>query len=280
MSRNAAQGGSPPALEITSVPQPIESDFERFELASPAGPGGLSLQHPVFVKGGAERPPVLILHELTGMSWQCVRLARLIHDAGFRVYVPLFFGTTNTSGGASLGLINSARLCVNREFRLLQANVDRPITAWLRDLARHARAECGGRGVGVIGMCLTGAFGLTLLLDHTLNAAPVVCQPSIPLPLRHADLGLLQRDIPAMVECANARQLPIRALRFAGDKKCPPERMQAAEKLFPTLQRWDLQGDKHSTLTNELASGAETAAALADVINYLQAQLRPARSNS
>lgn len=254
------------------MPVRIEDDFTAMDFPD-AGQSPTGIRHRVFVKGGTDRPPVLVLHELTGLSWQCARLARLVHDAGFRVYVPLLFGSTNTSGSGGRGLANVLRYCLNQEFKFLQANVERPITRWLLALAQRARQDCGGRPVGVIGMCLTGAFGLTLLLDEGLEAVPVVCQPSIPFPLRRSDTGLLERDLPRIGACAAARQLPVRALRFRDDTKCSKERMDHIEGVIGTLQRWDLAGDKHSTLTNELASHAETAAALEDVLGYLTAHL-------
>ena len=49
-----------------------------------------------------------------------------------------------------------ARACIAREFSVLARNESSPITEWLRALCRHAHEECGGPGVGAIGMCLTG----------------------------------------------------------------------------------------------------------------------------
>ena len=57
-----------------------------------------------------------------------------------------------------------------------------PVTfpQWLRALARLAHAECGGPGVGAIGMCFTGNFALSLMLEPAVRA-PVLSQPSLPL---------------------------------------------------------------------------------------------------
>ena len=55
------------------------------------------------------------------------------------------------------------RACVSAEFRAFAANESSPVTHWLRALARLAHEECGGLGVGAIGMCFTGNFALTML---------------------------------------------------------------------------------------------------------------------
>jgi dienelactone hydrolase len=60
---------------------------------------------------------------------------------------------------------------VSREFTLLAANKSSAVTDWLRALARLAHEECGGPGVGAIGMCLTGGFALSMAL---------VAQPGLP----------------------------------------------------------------------------------------------------
>ena len=258
----------PPTIDVPAQPRDIREDFVETRFPLDGDLNGIA--HSVFTKGDPARPAVLVLHELTGLTWQCARLARLVEAAGFRVYVPLFFGRPNTSGKG--GLFTVIGQCLNQEFKFLQANVDRPITRWLAALAKQARTECGGRGVGVIGMCLTGSFGLTLLLETDVNAVPVVCQPSIPLTHR-SNSGLRDEDIPKVARCARDRALPIRALGFTDDGKGPAKRLVELEGRIPTMLRWPLSGSAHSTLTSELATGKETAAALEDTLEYLRAQL-------
>jgi dienelactone hydrolase len=47
-------------------------------------------------------------------------------------------------------------------------------------LARLAHRECGGRGVGAIGMCLTGCFALSMALDPGV-LTPVLAQSGLPV---------------------------------------------------------------------------------------------------
>ncbi len=54
-----------------------------------------------------------------------------------------------------------------------------------------------GKGVGAIGMCLTGNFALALMLDESVMA-PVLSQPSLPLGItasHRAALHLLDADL-------------------------------------------------------------------------------------
>ncbi|MDJ0114074.1 dienelactone hydrolase, partial [Rhodococcus erythropolis] len=78
------------------------------------------------------------------------------------------------------GLTVFKRACVSAEFRALAADEPSPAVRWLRSLAASAHEECGGPGVGVIGMCFTGNFALSMMLEHSV-IAPVLAQPSLPL---------------------------------------------------------------------------------------------------
>jgi dienelactone hydrolase len=57
------------------------------------------------------------------------------------------------------------KACVSAEFRAFAANASSPVTQWLRGLARVAHGERGGPGVGAIGMCFTGNFALSMMLE-------------------------------------------------------------------------------------------------------------------
>lgn len=74
-----------------------------------------------------------------------------------------------------------AHICIRREILAFAADEDSPIITWLRALAREIRRRCpDGRGVGVIGMYLTGNFAINLMLEDVV-LAPVACQPGLPL---------------------------------------------------------------------------------------------------
>jgi dienelactone hydrolase len=117
------------------------------------------------------------------------------------------------------------RACVSAEFRAMAANQTSPVTFWLRALAKLAHEECGGPGVGAIGMCFTGNFALTMMLESSM-LAPVLSQPSLPLSDRAA-LEIAPEDLAAVRERLDRDHLTVLAYRFAGDRFCTAERFCA-----------------------------------------------------
>src|ERR1051325_1703173 len=125
-------------------------------------------------------PAVIVMSEMPGISPQVARFARWVRDAGFSVYMPSLFGRDGAVPQAEEGMAVLQRACVSAEFRALTGGASSPVTHWLRALARLAHQECGGAGVGAIGMCFTGNFALTMMLELA-TLAPVLAQPSLPL---------------------------------------------------------------------------------------------------
>src|SRR3989440_168520 len=147
----------------------------------------------VYVAGSG--PAVIVMAEMPGISPHVARFARWVRDAGFTVYMPSLFGRDGAVPTAEEGAAVFQRACVSAEFRALGGNASSPVTQWLRALARLAHAECGGRGVGAIGMCFTGNFALTMMLEPAM-LAPVLAQPSLPLK-EPAGLEIAPEDITA-----------------------------------------------------------------------------------
>src|SRR5262249_37931299 len=160
-----------------------------------------------------------------GISPHVARFARWVRDAGFTVYMPSLFGRDGAVPDADEGLEVLRWACVSAEFRALAANQSSPVTRWLRQLARLAHRECGGPGVGAIGMCFTGNFALTMMLEPAL-LAPVLSQPSLPLK-DPAGLEIAPEDIKAVRERLEREDLTVLAYRFAGDRFCRAERVAA-----------------------------------------------------
>ncbi|HET8797439.1 MAG TPA: dienelactone hydrolase family protein, partial [Thermoanaerobaculia bacterium] len=125
-------------------------------------------------------PAVIVLSEMPGISPHVARFARWVRDAGFTVFMPSLFGRDGAAAAAEEGLAIFRRACVSAEFRAMGSGRSSPVTAWLRALARLAHGECGGPGVGAIGMCFTGNFALGMMLEPAM-LAPVLAQPSLPL---------------------------------------------------------------------------------------------------
>jgi dienelactone hydrolase len=99
------------------------------------------------------------------------------------------------------------------------------VTKWLRSLARFAHGECGGPGVGAIGMCFTGNFALTMMLEPSM-LAPVLSQPSLPLN-NPAGIEISPDEVKAVRERLEREDLTVLAYRFAGDKFCMAQRFAA-----------------------------------------------------
>lgn len=184
-------------------------------------------------------PAVLIMHEIPGMTERCLQLAEKVVAAGFSVYLPLLFGEAGEPSKAVTiqfnSVINTARICLSRELYLLKTRESSPVTDWLRALCRHIHEKPEHSkypGMGAIGMCLTGGFVLSLMIDETIMA-PVVSQPALPFGLTKShkrSLGISPCELEKAKE--RSRNTDILALRFAEDSICPPERFQTLEKEF------------------------------------------------
>jgi dienelactone hydrolase len=153
---------------------------------------------------------------MPGISPHVARFARWVRDAGFTVYMPSLFGRDGAVPDADEGAATFQRACMSAEFRAMTGNSSSPVTQWLRALARFAHSECGGPGTGAIGMCFTGNFALTMMLEPAM-LAPVLSQPSLPL-REPAGLEIAPEELAAVRARLDADDLTVLAYRFKGDK--------------------------------------------------------------
>lgn len=184
----------------------------------------------VYVAGSG--PAVIVMHEMPGISPYVARFSRWVRDAGFTVYMPSLYGRDGAVPGVEEGAAVFQKVCVSAEFRAMAANKTSPVTSWLRALAKLAHGECGGPGVGAIGMCFSGNFALTMMLEPSM-LAPVLCQPSLPLN-DPAGLEIAPEDMAAVRQRLDRDDLTVLAYRFKGDSFCTAQRFAAyAEALGP-----------------------------------------------
>lgn len=173
-------------------------------------------------------PAVIVIAEMPGISPYVARFARWVRDAGFTVYMPSLFGTDGVLPGKGRAMLTVARACIGAEFRAFAANASSPVTKWLRALAAQAHVECGGKGVGAIGMCFTGNFALSMMLEPAM-LAPVMAQPSLPLN-DPAGLAMAPDEVAKVKARMEAEDLTVLSYRFAGDSFCRAERFAAFEE--------------------------------------------------
>ncbi|WP_224243196.1 dienelactone hydrolase family protein [Hyalangium gracile] len=242
----------------------------------------------VYVAGTG--PAVIVMAEMPGISPHVARFSRWVRDAGFTVYMPSLFGRDGAFPHAEEGAAVLQRACVSAEFRAFAANASSPVTRWLRALASLAHEQCGGRGVGAIGMCFTGNFALSMMLEPSL-LAPVVCQPSLPL---NDPAGIqISPDELATVKARLEREdLTVLGYRFEGDRFCTAQRFAAyAQALGDRFVANVLPGEAanpdpppffkhvvgcpHSVVTAHLidAAGEPTLAARDEILSFFARRL-------
>src|SRR5690242_5306260 len=237
-------------------------------------------------------PAVIVMTEMPGISPHVARFARWVRDAGFTVYMPSLFGRDGAVPEAEEGMEVFQRACMSAEFRAMAANESSPVTQWLRALARLAHRECGGPGVGAIGMCFTGNFALTMMLEPAM-LAPVLSQPSLPL-REPAGLEIAPDELAAVRARLDREDLIVLAYRFKGDKICRAERFAAyAAALGDRFVGRELPDEAaggdvspffarhvpypHSVVTQHLIdqAGQPTVAARDEILAFFRTRLAP-----
>ncbi len=242
----------------------------------------------LFAHGGQERTiycreqaggrGILLLQELPGITEHSLALIDRLYDDGFSVYLPHLFGDVGQRYSVGKSLVS---ICLRREFALLNRRKSAEFTEWLRALARLLQQRTDGK-VGAIGMCLTGGFVLSLVIDDAV-AAPVASQPSHLGNVFSAkwkqSTGLSGSDEARVVACTAVGDKPLLALRFNRDVMCPRERFDRYEEIFGAgFEAAVLPSPKmlsHSVLTVDYdpAAGSDTEQAYRQTVSYLNTHL-------
>src|SRR4029079_11133796 len=127
--------------------------------------------HLVFAAGTG--PAVIVIHEMPGITPPVADFARRVRDAGFSVRMPSLFGEPGRPMSTGYVLKSLRQGCVAKEFVTLALDRTSPAIGWLRALAADAHAECGGPGVGAVGMCFPRGFPPGVVIGGLL-LAPVL----------------------------------------------------------------------------------------------------------
>lgn len=235
-------------------------------------------------------PPVLVLHELSGLTIPTLDLARRLADNGFNGVPTGFLWPTGTCHcDRHCGPVVLSR----REFELLALDRSGPIADWVRALCRQVAPD-DASAVGVIGMCLTGNLALATMVEPIVGAV-VSSQPSLPPAFpptrrRRANLGLSPEEIAQPQDGGT----PLIALRFRRDLASPAARAGdrctfgsnatvvevpaqcSYASVDPPIRRF-----AHAVLTFDLVDheGHPTRAALDAVLGFLRRNLMSAEDD-
>jgi dienelactone hydrolase len=260
-----------------------EADLAGWSVAPFTG-GGYT--HDVYRKGTG--PGVVLIPEIPGIHPGVLALGNHLVDNGFTVAIPSLFGEPGKPVTGAYIVATLARACVAREFAAFATNKQRPVSLFLRALARDLNASTPGRGVGVIGQCFTGGFALAAAVDDSV-LAPVLSQPSAPLPLgraRRADPGLSESELATVAGRCADDGLCAMGLRFSEDRMVPRERFAALKErlgdAFEVIEIDSSPGNEggfakgaHSVLTEEVreVDGQPAYEARKRVVEFLTERL-------
>jgi dienelactone hydrolase len=190
-------------------------------------------KRPVHKRGSG--PAVIIIHEMPGLHPLVVRFADRVVEAGMTVYMPVLFGTPGREPSPAyfLGEIIKT-LCIRREFTAWATDRSSPIVDWLKALAKQAHRDCGGRGVGAVGMCFTGNFAMAMMTEPSV-VAPVMSQPSLPIGSSKASkaaMGLSADEVACAKRRFEDEGLSAMCLRFKSDPLTPDARIETFRRTF------------------------------------------------
>ena len=181
-------------------------------------------------------PAVIVIHEIPGLHPLVIRFADRVVEAGMTAFLPSLFGEPGrpaSNGYAIRSMLHS--ICIRREFITWSTDKSSPIVGWLRALARKAHAECGGKGVGAVGMCFTGGFALAMMTEPAV-VAPVLSQPSLPMTAgskkRAAGIDLSPDEIACVKQRFTDEGLSMIGLRFKSDQLVPDARFETYRREF------------------------------------------------
>jgi dienelactone hydrolase len=237
---------------------------------------------------GNSGPAIIVIHEIYGFTPTLARFCRWVSAAGFQVYAPIIFGRADATNQEKQSFARLVGLCISREICLFASGRSSPIVDWLKPLCCKAHQECGGRGVGVIGMCLTGGFALSMAVEPVV-LAPVLAQPGLPA-LSHSAIDISRIDLGIVRQRIKTEQLQVLGYRFQGDRICRPERFETLRMVLgsgfkphiipnasanPNGPMAKAKQPPHSVFTGDLIDepGQLTREAVNEVIDFFRSRL-------
>jgi len=230
-------------------------------------------------------PAVIVISEIPGVTPRVAAFAEEVAAIGCTAVMPSLFGTPGKEPSGAYAVRSIAAACVSREFVLLARAKTSPVTVWLRALAQHEHERCGGPGVGVVGMCLTGGFALAMMVDPVV-LAPVLSQPSLPLVLpgrrdNASDLGISPGDLASVKRrVADEEGLCVLGLRFTSDPLVPAARFERLRQELGNsfvgveIDSSDGNPDGHAANSHSVLTEHLVPAALEQVLDLFRTRLK------
>ncbi|MEX3694383.1 dienelactone hydrolase family protein [Paraburkholderia sp. BR14263] len=222
-----------------------------------------AFEHTVYVKGAG--PVVIVMHELPGFNEYTVRFVDRLVEHGFGVHAPHLYGPMMWSAS----ILNYARLCISKEFGYLRTNRSAPVCDWLRALSRSLAQDNSIGRIGLIGMCLTGAFVIPVVIETGVHAG-IISQPAIPISLRYVatsgsagdgdwmrEMNVSNADLESAAKRCARDGVAIMVQRFKNDVLSVHPRVERIVEVFgsnATLHEYDNSGTDphpHAILTYE-----------------------------
>lgn len=245
---------------------------QDFDLSKFHDPKTIGSNNPLSVYVSKEGvKPLIVLHELPGMTPSFISYCKKMAAEGFKVYMPLIF----KSPGTDMGRADMAKFCLSYEFRELFHAKDskntRPFTAWLLELVQEVSDDNPDTKIGVVGMCLTGGFAIAAIARPEVEAV-AACQPAFPFLFKIQTLGLSVAQRQSVRDGIAGKSTPcVKAYRYENDILSRKAHIRAAKDLLDTsLDVYpELSGKGHSTLTTTAANPE----VYKDVLKFLNAQL-------
>ncbi len=231
-----------------SLEFPLPKSLEMFALEE----DGSSIQHEYIVfpldKNSRTNPPLLLLHELPGLTRKTLNFAHWLSEEGFTVYAPLLFGKlaeeSKVKGFVQYFASQEWIPFVEKKISFQSQGKEdedfvgktRPIHHWLRKFVKMIQDDHSNQTIGVIGMCLTGASPLALLDNKNIQKV-VVAQPTLPFMFwgtgyDYRSLGLSGLELSNAIKRVKIGGIKILGTRFLNDCLAKREKHEYMQAIF------------------------------------------------
>lgn len=200
-------------------PRPKSGTFEQRDNA---------VSYPYYAVGhnSPASAPVLLLHELPGLTPGAIDLADFLHlELNRRCYMPLLFGEY---GQSETGLTPLLQACQTGRWKVFNCTWPGRILDDSWSMTSQVAEKHPEEAITVIGNCLTGTLPLELIAHPKVEVA-IHCQPALPFGLTRKNAAWpidgprLERSLDSLESIENKRLIFI---HYVGDSIAPVSRIR------------------------------------------------------